>query len=159
MSFYEDRHQLRTANYPETMAALFNLAFNLIRLCRRPCLFAIGSKNDGRSDQLTAAIDNLSQLVCAEAVDDEMRRFRYQRLSQVTPSPSSSPGSYMRVVTGNEASYRVKVSTAVASSFTSKCRRILPFLTRQDGEDERRSRILVRKRLYVSTYCSPATVS
>ena len=42
----------------------------------------------------------------------------------------------MRVVTGNEASYRVKVSTAVASSFTSKCRRILPFLTRQDGEDE-----------------------
>ena len=65
----------------------------------------------------------------------------------------------MRVVTGNEASYRVKVSTAVASSFTSKCRRILLFLTRQDGEDERRSRILVRKRLYVSTYCSPATVS
>jgi len=65
----------------------------------------------------------------------------------------------MRVVTGNEASYRVKVSTAVASSFTSKCRRILPFLTHQDGEDERRSRILVRKRLYVSTYCSPATVS
>ena len=79
MSFYEDRHQLRTANYPETMAALFNLAFNLIRLCRRPCLFAIGSKNDGRSDQLTAAIDNLSQLVCAEAVDDEIRRFRYNR--------------------------------------------------------------------------------
>ena len=79
MSFYEDRHQLRTANYPETMAALFNLAFNLIRLCRRPCLFAIGSKKDGRSDQLTAAIDNLSQLVCAEAVDDEMRRFRYNR--------------------------------------------------------------------------------
>ena len=149
MSFYEDRHQLRTANYPETMAALFNLAFNLIRLCRRPCLFAIGSKNDGRSDQLTAAIDNLSQLVCAEAVDDEMRRFRYNR-----PFPGNALAFFIA-----EASYRVKVSTAVASSFTSKCRRILPFLTRQDGEDERRSRILVRKRLYVSTYCSPATVS